>query len=304
MQKKILILTCAVLVFSGCDKNTENEVAKFDKGNLTIEDLHAHARQLSMKKDFVSSRQELTADYAFEHALNMEMLIAEGLKRDLHLDPAVRQEIHAFMSNLFLKILKKELVPEIKPESISEEEVRAHYEEFRDSYRTPDRFDFSYAVFDDRQKAEKALAEGWKESAGIPCFQDSLKQETLKSQSSDNIGKARRDTLKKLKTGEISGVTEDSGKFWIMKLEGMTAGKPYDFEQRKAYIKNDVLYAKYRKAWEDVYARLKKDHKVEIRKESLDRFRKDFEEKKSMKALPDKNENPDRDKTAEAEKPA
>jgi hypothetical protein len=267
-------------MFSGCNKNTENEVAKFDNGNLTIEDLHAHARQLSMKKDFLNGRQELTPDYTFEHALNMEMLIAEGLERKLHLDPDVRQEIHAFMSNLFLKILKKELVPEIKSESISEEEIRAHYEQFRDSYSTPDKFDFSYAVFDDRQKAEKALAAGWKETDGIPSLEGALKQEKLESQSSSSMGKARKEVLKKLKTGEVSGITEDSGKFWIMKLEGMTAGKPYDFEKRKAYIRNDVLYAKYRKAWEDVYEKLKKEHEVKVNAEILEKFRKDFKDKK------------------------
>jgi hypothetical protein len=44
------------------------------------------------------------------------------------------------------------------------------------------------------------------------------------------------------------------------------------FEDRKAFIKNDLLSQKYKAAWQDLYAQLKKQYKVEINQENLDAF--------------------------------
>lgn len=59
-----------------------------------------------------------------------------------------------------------------------------------------------------------------------------------------------------------------------MQFEGMTAGKPYDFEQRKAYIKNDLLYAKYRKAGKRHERAQERSLRKKINREGLERFKK------------------------------
>ena len=46
-----------------------------------------------------------------------------------------------------------------------------------------------------------------------------------------------------------------------------------DFEARKAYVRNDLLYARYRDAWQEVYDKLKTEFDLEVREENLARFR-------------------------------
>jgi hypothetical protein len=50
-----------------------------------------------------------------------------------------------------------------------------------------------------------------------------------------------------------------------------------DFDERKEYIRNDVLYARYRKAWQDVYAMLREKHDVRIEPGAAEAFTSSFE---------------------------
>jgi len=118
----------------------------------------------------------------FEHAVDMELLIAKGLKEKLHLDPGIRAEIHVFMADLFLKVLQERLVPRIDKDAFTEEEVRAYFEAHPETYREQ------------------------------------------------------------------------------------------DFEARKAYVRNDLLYARYREAWQVVYDKLKVEFDLEVQEENLSRF--------------------------------
>ncbi|MBU2483055.1 MAG: hypothetical protein KJ760_18390, partial [Proteobacteria bacterium] len=53
----------------------------------------------------------------------------------------------------------------------------------------------------------------------------------------------------------------------------------YSFEEREAYIRNDLLYARYREEWAKTYERLKKEFKVEIHEKNLAAFIKGHDKK-------------------------
>ena len=187
MTAGLRILLLAVLMTSalaGCNRPgaADNVVARFDGGRLTVEDLDAHRRKMKMNPRFRSRPELLAPQKVFEHAVNMELLIAKGLKEKLHLDPRIRAEIHDFMADLFLKVLQERLVPWIDKQAFTEEEVRAYFDAHPETYR-----------------------------------------------------------------GQ-------------------------NFETRKAYVRNDLLYARYREAWQEIYGKLKTEFDFEVQNENLVRF--------------------------------
>jgi hypothetical protein len=135
-----------------------------------------------MNPRFRNQPELLAPRNVFEHAVNMELLIAKGLKEELHLDPGIRAEIHGFMADLFLKVLQERMVPHIDKQAFTEEEVRAYFEAHPETYR-----------------------------------------------------------------GQ-------------------------EFAARKAYVRNDLLYVRYREAWQAVYDKLKAEFELEVEEEKLARF--------------------------------
>lgn len=189
MKKIYFILIFTALIAVSCNKDTKNDVVfEFRGGSVTKNDLFAHAKKMKKMRAFKRSR--LSCDDIIQHSMDMELIIAKGLDKKLHLDPFIRNEIHSYMSNLFLKYLTKELVPEISRDSISNEEIKEYYLENKENYR--------------KNNSE------------------------------------------------------------------------YDFEKRKEYIRNDVLYSKYRKAWEKAYEDLGREFGVSFNDKNLEKFKKEY----------------------------
>ncbi len=279
MLKELSMLLAIVLFLWGCGAANPDEVVRFKGGNLTVQDLTEHAKKLSTRKEYSGKPDALTDQAVLDHAVNMEMLIAEGLERNLHLDPRIRQEIHSFMSDLFLKILNEDLVPKIRPEDIGEEEIRAHYERFLDSsYKTPDKYSVSWLRSENREQIESiaaALAEGgvaFESVAGTPDVQAGAHA----SLSLSEYPKELRNAIPSLSPGKSSVPVQSGKAWWILRLDAIEPGQPMDFEKRKPYIRNDVLYAKYREAWQAAYESLRREHGVEISEQGMKKFRENF----------------------------
>jgi len=63
---------------------------------------------------------------------------------------------------------------------------------------------------------------------------------------------------------------EDS--FVVLCLDGVQRDRTQDFETRKEFIRNDVLYSRYREAWREVYAGLRERHGVSVDPGVAERF--------------------------------
>lgn len=282
-MKKFIYLGLAFLVLlMGCvdDKpRAKNVVAVFDGGVLTGEDLEAHYHSLKNQHKYKETPELLTPEFVFDHALNMEMIIAEGLKRELHHDAYIRQDLHSQMSKLFLTILSNELIEKIDKESITEEEMRRFYEEHKENYC--DKAFYSLLAFEvDPDRAEEALK---RLNSGELTFSAAAGQYGKNEKDRENGGHTGSRTLRRFKPAwqpvveslEIGKITRPpaiNDKTYIMLLENKTEPYQHSFDEKKAYIRNDVLYNKYQDAWQDVYDRLKEKFKVKIDKERLAAF--------------------------------
>ena len=282
-----LVVTLACLVtLCGCtggDKQSDNALVRFEGGVITREDVVAHYENMKKKSQFREKPELLTPEFVFDHALNMEMIIAKGLDENLHRDPRVREILHDHMSDLFLKIMEEKLITPIDRSAITDDEMRQYYEQHKEQYQEKAKYILSAFTVASEQAVEAATAL----KAGELDFTAAAAKYALEEEARKNGGKTGSRTLRrfqpswqpvveKLEVGVVAGPVELDGKTWMLRLERKTEPHQYSFEEKKEYIRNDVLYSRYRDQWQQVYDGLKKQFKVAVDQPKLDAFYKEF----------------------------
>jgi len=270
-----------LVVLTSCSGNDsgDNILVTYKGGSLTSEDLAAHLASLKRSSQFKDKPEMLTPQFVFEHALNMEMIITRGLEEKLHLDPDIRNELHKQMSDLFLKIMEDKLITPIDKNSITEEEMLAFYEKHKDQYQEKSRYTIrTFRVAPEQGKeAVEAIRQGTLD------FTATAAQYALDEDERKNGGETGTRTLKRfqsswqpvvesLEVGKVSESTQIDGKTHILLLERKTEPHQYSFEEKKAYIKNDVLYSRYQDQWQQAYDGMRQQYGVKINQERLDAF--------------------------------
>ncbi len=281
MKKNMLFVIIFMVMCCGCrpDK-AENTIMSFEGGNLTKKDLAAHYKNLKMKSRYRNNPETLTPVFVFDHAVNMEMIIAKGLKEKLHLDPWIRQEIHNFMSDLFLKVMQDRLVPKIDKAAISEEEMKQFYEEHRDDYKKKPFYTVNMIKTENLEKAKSIRTEI---KSSMITFDEAAKEYSTDEKSKNKGGfigtrslkkfrKEWRPAIKELELEKISAPKKIKEDYYIFKLIKKTEPYQYTYEEKRSYIRNDVLYSKYRDQWQDVYDGLKKEFHLKIDEKKLQGF--------------------------------
>lgn len=285
-----IIALWVLVTLTACSQSNEhadNVLVRFEGGLLTSQDIDAHLLSLKRRSEFRDKPEMLTPEFAFEHALNMEMIIARGLDEKLHEDAYIRNDLHRQMSDLFMDILKDTLITEIDPKSITEEEIKQYYEDNKDSYTVKSKYKLSAFEVDKEQAG--AVVEKLRDKS--ISFEEAVSQYALNARDKERAGKTGTRTLRRfqppwrpvvesLEVGVVNGPTEIDGKIYILLLENKTEPHLYTFEERKAYIRNDVLYSRYRQQWQQIYDDMKKQYKVDINDSNLKKYYKKLAENK------------------------
>jgi len=266
---------------AGCRSSAKDATAvRFDGGSLTIEDLSAHREMLRGQAAFREHPERLTPEFIVDHAINMEMIIAKGLKERLHLDPRVRARIHHFMSDLFLKVMQDTLVPPMDREQFTEAEVRAYFDGHMDSYRIPPHYGVRLIRHDDaaflsdlRQRIE----------AGQESFTDAARAHSTHAATAGKGGYAGKRALNRFRPEwrksfeelPVDGMSQPvriKDAYYLFQVIEKTEPRIPDYESKKAYVRNDLLYARYREAWRETYDRLRREFKVDTDTDALHTF--------------------------------
>ncbi|NDY73622.1 peptidylprolyl isomerase [Desulfobacter hydrogenophilus] len=269
----------SVLFVWGCQPKSD-PLVEFDGGVLTSQDLDAHYEKLKNSSQFRGRTEQLTPEFVFDHAVNMEMIITKGLKEKLHQDPRIRAQIHAYMSDLFLKIMQDQLVPEINKDDFTEDQLKAFYEDNKDSYTTPAMLSVKMIKTDDENTALEAREQI--NSGDLDFIQAAARYSTDKK-TANRGGDIGTRALKKFKPGwreVIGGLEPDvlSGPhqildgWFLFELVAKTEPVVHTFEEKQAYIRNDLMYNQYRQAWQNTYDQLKKEYEVKVDQDQLDNF--------------------------------
>lgn len=276
-------LVCLVflVVLTSCSGNEsgDNVLVTYKGGCLTTEDLAAHRASMKRSSQFKDKEEMLTPQFVFEHALNMEMIIARGLDDKLHLDPDIRNELHKQMSDLFMKVMEEKLITPIDRNSITEEEMLAFYETHKDQYQDKSRYTIrTFSVAPEQGKeAVEAIRRGTLDFAAAAA-QYAVEEDVRKSGGETGTRTLRRfqeswwPVVESLKVGEVSDPTQIDGKTHVLLLERKTEPHQYSFEDKKQYIRNDVLYSRYRDQWQQIYDGMRQQYGVKIDQKKLDAF--------------------------------
>lgn len=281
----LFMLTLLTLGLVGCQKkDNDNVVAHFKGGVLTVEDLAAHRKSMQKMSQFRNKPELLTPQFVFQHALDMEMIITEGLEEELHHDPQIRNTLHQQMSNLFLKIMQDKLLTPVDRTAITEEEMLTFYNQHKEQYRKKAKYNvlaFSVAPGQGDEIIKK-IEEGLD-------FREAARQYALKERervTAGSTGGGRtlrrfqpswRPIVEKLEENTPTGPVTLDGTDYLLLLEEKTEEYQYSYVDKKDFIRNDILYNAYQKQWQNIYAGLKEKYKVTINQERLDRFYKESE---------------------------
>ena len=82
--------------------------------------------------------------------------------------------------------------------------------------------------------------------------------------------------FEKLELNKVSDPKEIDDDYYIFKLIKRTAPYQYTYEQKRPYIRNDVIYSRYREEWQKTYERLRKEFGVRIDEKKLREFYDEF----------------------------
>lgn len=282
-RNTITAILCLAMIYglTGCDRKQENTLVVFEGGSLTTEDVAAHRESMRQMKEFRNYQERLTPEFVFEHALNMEMIIAKGLDMKLHLDPRIREHLHRQMSETFLKLIGEQLVPPIDRKEISDEEARQYYQEHLESYQEKPRYAlYAFSVAPDKLKEVEEALDGTMSYEDAAAHYGSTPQEREShgytgSRTLSRFQPSWQPIVEAMEIDEIQGPLLIDGRHYFLMLKNKTELHQYSFEEKKEYIRNDVLYDRYRQAWDAVYAGLRQDFKVDIDQKRVADFIKD-----------------------------
>ncbi len=280
-MKQLVLAVLCLLFLAGCNQTkNDNAVVTFDGGSLTLEDLKAHQDIMKRSSRFNKNPDQVTPEFAYEHAVNMEMIITRALKEKLHQDPRIRAEIHEFMADLFLKVMQDHLVPQIDRDSLTEEEVRAYFDENIASYIPATQYGVRVIVNPDEsvlKAARERILSGEEsfETVALDLSTHNATREAGGYAGKRAITSYRADWRAAIENLEVDAISEPvriKDEWYLFQVTDKTSFEAPDYEERKAFVRNDLLYSKYRQAWEQVYEQLRAEYKVKVDEEKLKLF--------------------------------
>jgi len=115
---------------AGCSKHEKaNVLATVGPSEIQVDDFK---REWSLRAQ--ASRTMLNSEDLLEELISRELLLLKAKQSGLEQDPEVRRAIRGVLVN---KLKERELKPRAESVAVTEEEVRARYEENRAQYLTP-----------------------------------------------------------------------------------------------------------------------------------------------------------------------
>jgi peptidyl-prolyl cis-trans isomerase C len=271
-------------------------VAKVGDATITLGD---YARALERMDPFdrlryqtIEKRREL-----LDEMIDLQLLAAEAKRRGLGDDPMTQEAIRQLLRDALLDEVHKELPP---PAKITQAEIQTFYEANMAEFREPERRRVSVIVLDDAEKAKTVLeataagvnADSW----GKLFFENST---TAKSEKKSNLpldlagdlgvvsapdqkkganervpAKVREAVFKLAKVGDVyPEVVSDGGKFYIVRMSGLTAAYERPVAEADRQIRVAILKQKMVEQEKQLEEDLRKKYKVEIDESVLARVK-------------------------------
>jgi peptidyl-prolyl cis-trans isomerase C len=268
------------------EKELGEVLAEIDGVTITVGDfqdrinkqspyIRARYTSLERKKEFL------------DNLVRFEVLAREAQKRGYDQDPEV---VRTMKQVMIQKLMREEFETRVKPEDVTEAEMRKFYQDHFTDYNKPEEVRVSAIRIKDRKLAEKVAAE-----AKGPKGRDNKGfRDLVAAHSEDELSKIRGGDLRYFpadsadvpaavakaafalaKTGDVAGPIETPDGFYVIKQTGRRKALSKSFDDVKRQIQNRLYRDKRTQAMEDFVGGLRKQAAIKIHEDRLARVRVD-----------------------------
>lgn len=226
-----------------------------------------------------------------DEMVNETLLYQEALRQGIDKDPKIRK----MMVNT---LLKRDVYGTLDPDEITDEELRAYFEENKEDFVVPEKVQIKRIMIKFADDAAKAEAEATADQVRQDVADDPSKFKALAQESSQGpyarrggdlgfvgrkgkpgVDQAVIDAAFDLSKGEVSEVIEAEGAFHIVYVPNRRERVERTFEQMKGSVLRKVKSDRYNELHDSYVGNLKTNAKVEIDNAALTGYEYKFEQR-------------------------
>lgn len=261
-------------------------VAQVDDVTITVGELQ---QRINRQSPYVRARyasQEQKKEF-LETMIRFEVLAKEASRRGLDRDKEV---VRTMKQVMIQKLIKAEFEAKIKPEDITDEEMKTFYKENEGDYNKPEEMRVSAIILDSKSTAERVAKEakgpGGSNNKGFRDLVDQYSvDETTKMRGGDLRYFSRTSTevprpvidaaFSLVNDGDVAGPIEVDRKHYIIKRTGKRKAVNKGFDEVKRQIQNRVYRDKRTRSQSEFVKNLKKNAKIKVYNERLKKVQVD-----------------------------
>jgi peptidyl-prolyl cis-trans isomerase C len=258
-------------------------IASIDGTQITVEEFQDRINSQSpyVRARYTSPEQKKEF---LDNLIRFEVLAQEAKKRGFDKDFDV---IRTMKQVMVQKLMKDRLAEGIRPEDITDEEMKAYYDSHLSEFHKPKQVRVAAIILNDAKLAETVAKEALGEKGATNRgFRELIAQhsvdEASKKQSGDlrfftedntELPKAVVESAFTLqKTGDVAGpIDAGDGRFFIIKQTGHRKAIEETFENVKRQIQNRIYRDKRTQAQKDFVANLRANADIQIYEDALNK---------------------------------
>lgn len=272
-RKAVLYFMLPLALLAGCARQPSPE----DKALVTVAD-----KPITIK-DFKNKFSRLPKHYQAIAEKNKKNLLDDMIVESLFLEDAVRKgldedkEIKDILAEarkkiIIAKFVKTEVDDKVK---ISEDEMKAFYEEHKDEFKTPEMWRASHILVASESEAKDVLGEL---SKGKP-FEEIARAKSIDATSlrGGDVGYFRKGQVVPefenaclgLKVGQVSAVVHTQFGYHIIKLTDKKEEALEPYESAKPNIENMLKIKKRNELFDKLVVSLKEKYRVRVEDDAM-----------------------------------
>lgn len=289
----VILLTFAAALFAGCQDGGKSDspvIAKVNKDVITQEDFLQEVEQVP---EWARTQFEgLEGKTKFlDEIVKKELIYQNALDMKLDNDKKYIDKVEEFKKMTLVSLLLQKEVEE--KASVSEEEVKAFFEENEAKFRIGTELKASHILVETEEEAKQLLDR----INNGESFEKLAKEHSMDKGSAEKggdlgyFGRGKmvpefERALTSLKVGELGGPVKTRFGYHVVKLTDLKEGAPANYEQSKESIYKQLVNVKRKQLFDSYIEKLKSAGNVEIDQEALRSVRLPWEEE-SMEPAPE-----------------
>lgn len=273
VYRTIFILTCMVLLFSGCGSGEKGNlvVAVVGDTKITKTDLNERIARLPERyQNIVNMRK----DEFLQDVVNDTLVYQEALRKGVHKDPDLLKILDQAKKKIIIaKFLKDNVAGTVV---VTDEEVEDYYNANKDKYNTAEIMRVSHILLPTKEEAEAILAQ-LNDGAEFDALARAKSVDPT-AQKGGDIGYFPKGqlipefekTCAALEVGQTSGVVKTKLGYHIIKLTDRRPPQPRPLEQVRSNIQISLKTEKKQQKFNELLERLREETDIKINTDALE----------------------------------